>query len=59
MTISDNGEGFDPNSKSVKKSFGLNIMKERAKIIGASLDFKSILGEGTTITLFKKNKNSL
>jgi PAS domain S-box-containing protein len=59
LIISDNGEGFDPNNKSIKNSFGLNIMKERAKIIGASVDLKSILGEGTTITLFKKNKNSL
>jgi PAS domain S-box-containing protein len=59
MIISDNGQGFDPNNKLINKSFGLNIMKERARIIGASVDLKSIPGEGTTITLFKKNKNSL
>lgn len=54
MVISDNGRGFDLKDKSIKKRFGLNIMKERAKLIGASLNVDSSHNNGTIITLVKK-----
>jgi PAS domain S-box-containing protein len=54
IVISDNGKGFDLKNNSEKRKFGLNIMKERAKSIGASLKVNSAPGEGATITLLKK-----
>ncbi len=55
MAIADNGKGFDINSEIATRRFGLQIMKERARLIGASLSIESIPGKGTTITLLKKN----
>jgi signal transduction histidine kinase len=56
LIISDDGSGFDVGSTSLRRAFGLNIMKERANLIGAILDINSIPGEGTTITLLRRNK---
>jgi PAS domain S-box-containing protein len=53
LVISDNGVGFDKNDRSFRKNFGLNIMKDRANSIGASLNIESIPGKGTTLTLVK------
>jgi signal transduction histidine kinase len=50
MIISDNGKGF--NTKSAKKKrtgFGLVGMRERAALIGATLEIESTPGQGTTI----------
>lgn len=53
MTIADNGVGFD--TKEVQNGgdehWGLFIMMERAKAIGASFDVKSLSGQGSRITL--------
>jgi len=61
MTINDNGVGFNPEATS-SENLGLIIMKERAKMIGASLDLDSYPGKGTKITVGyynnKKNKNN-
>ena len=60
MTIDDNGVGFNPEAAS-PENLGLIIMKERAKMIGASLNLDSYPGKGTKITISyyndKKNKN--
>lgn len=53
LIISDNGVGFDMKNKSFKKNFGLNIMNERAKVIGADLEIISSPGAGTRVTLSK------
>lgn len=55
IVISDNGKGFNLSDKSEKRKFGLNIMRERAKSIGASINVNSTPNKGTTITLLKKN----
>lgn len=55
LTVSDNGKGFDVSDRSVGKRFGLQIMRERAKLIEASLLIRTSPGKGTTITLIKKN----
>lgn len=48
LEIRDNGGGFD--LKAVRAtSLGINIMKERAEEIGASVQIESDLGEGTRI----------
>lgn len=63
MAINDNGVGFNPESIS-PENLGLIIMKERAKMIGASLDLDSNPGKGTKISVVyyssnnKKNKRN-
>lgn len=54
VTIKDDGEGFDVEktlAKSAeKKSLGLKGMKERAELLGGSLEIISHTGDGTKIT---------
>ena len=47
MEIRDNGVGFP--QKMNRKGIGINIMKYRASIIGATFDLKSSRNVGTTI----------
>ncbi len=51
LTISDNGNGFDPLEIKSKKTLGLLGMKERALIMKGELITQSIPGTGTTITV--------
>jgi signal transduction histidine kinase len=48
MVVTDDGKGFDNNKE--KKSLGLLGMKERAHIMGGSLQISSTEGNGTTVT---------
>lgn len=50
LLISDNGNGFNSN-KIAPENLGLIIMKERSKLIGASLDISSDPGRGTKISI--------
>ncbi len=52
LSISDNGNGFDENE--IVKGNGLDSIKRRAKEIQATLEIKSISGNGTTLSLSKK-----
>jgi len=55
MEIDDDGVGFD--TKDIYyEDLGLIIMKERATIIGASFDLKSVPGKGTKIMVTYNNK---
>ena len=48
LQVSDDGKGF--NTRGIPpNSLGLNIMRERAREIGASLTVRSKVGEGTTV----------
>jgi PAS domain S-box-containing protein len=52
LTISDNGKGFKIQKQEQiirKGSLGLIGMRERAHLIGATLNLKSIVNKGTTI----------
>lgn len=52
MTIEDDGAGFDPTTlgmDSGKRHLGLISMKERAEILGGSLDIYTAPDKGTTI----------
>jgi signal transduction histidine kinase len=51
MTISDNGVGFDPVRTGLERGghFGLQIMFERAREIGAHIEIKSNPGSGTQV----------
>ncbi|MBV8682987.1 MAG: hypothetical protein JO111_08955 [Caulobacteraceae bacterium] len=48
ITVSDDGEGFDPASSG---GFGLAGMRERAAAIGANLTIASAPGDGTRVTV--------
>lgn len=50
LTIEDNGRGFDPR-RVPSNHFGLEVMRERAAGIGASLTVQSFVGYGTRLTL--------
>lgn len=52
MTISDNGIGFDPQALSPETPhWGIAIMRERARALGATLGIQSAPNAGTKITL--------
>lgn len=52
--ISDDGRGFDPQNApgAEEKHFGLSIMRERAEQVGAKLEIRSIIGQGTQILVY-------
>ena len=50
VRISDDGRGFDP-ATTPGGHFGVNIMHDRAQILGGRLDVASAPGQGTTVTL--------
>ncbi len=53
LIVEDNGEGFDAKEESVVrtsgKGLGLVGMRERAALVGGSLEIESAPGDGTTI----------
>jgi len=52
MTISDNGVGFDPPGALVETThWGIAIMRERARVLGATLEIQSAPNAGTSIIL--------
>lgn len=51
VQVSDNGKGFNIESKNKSLSLGLKTLFERAKIIGAQLILDSELNKGTVMTL--------
>jgi signal transduction histidine kinase len=57
LTIKDNGAGFPQNPNI--KGIGLNIMKYRASIIGASFEIESDKETGTRIRVLGKRTNML
>ncbi|WP_299890997.1 sensor histidine kinase [uncultured Lacinutrix sp.] len=51
VVISDNGKGFDFETKQKNISLGLKTLFERAKIIGAKMNLDSEISKGTKMTL--------
>ncbi len=54
VVVSDNGHGFNVNNKSddsLNSRLGLVGMRERAQLIGAKLQIKSLEGIGTTVSV--------
>jgi two-component system, NarL family, sensor histidine kinase DegS len=52
LHVTDDGVGFDIVKAAMhKKSVGLLSMRERAELIGGSLQIQSTLGKGTAVTL--------
>ena len=53
LHVSDDGRGFDPSSIS-PDHLGLGIMRERAQVIGATLEIESRPGHGTQVMVVWK-----
>lgn len=51
LTVRDDGRGFDTGRGVRDSAYGLVGMRERADVVGASLQVESAPGEGTTITV--------
>lgn len=51
LRVEDDGGGFDSDSVDAKESLGLELLEERAELIGATLEVSSQMGLGTTINL--------
>jgi signal transduction histidine kinase len=51
LTVRDDGVGFDAHGPTGPLSFGLVGLAERAALLGAQLEVRSRIGEGTTITV--------
>jgi signal transduction histidine kinase len=51
LTIEDDGQGFKVAPQAAERQFGLVGMRERAALIGGSLEIADRAGQGTTIRL--------
>lgn len=51
LTISDDGVGFDPDRTGGDLAYGMRGMQERAALIGAQLEVRSRLGDGSAIVV--------
>lgn len=49
--VRDNGRGFDPDRAKDETHVGLQIMRERAQCIGASIEVNSHAGQGTEVRI--------
>lgn len=49
LTVWDDGVGFDPESIDAEGHHGLNGMRERAALVGGTIDIASRPGEGTRV----------
>ena len=51
LVVEDNGVGFEPSENTASRGFGLASMRERAALVGATLEVESAPGEGTSVFL--------
>ena len=51
VEVRDDGKGFDPACAATRKSFGLLGMRERATVLGGSIDITSVPLQGTVVSL--------
>jgi signal transduction histidine kinase len=49
MMVRDDGKGFDVDEAQARKSLGLHGMRERAELVGGTLQVLSVIGAGTTV----------
>ena len=50
VSVSDNGQGFDPSLPLPERISGLELMRYRASTMGGTLSVESLPGRGTTLT---------
>jgi two-component system nitrate/nitrite sensor histidine kinase NarX len=58
LYIRDDGQGFDPK-QTISGHYGLGMMRERAKAVGAQLSIMSRPGHGTELTVRWTNPSSV
>ncbi len=58
LTVSDDGQGFDPATVDLEQRLGLRGMRERAEMVGGTLAVESSVGKGTTVRLIIQNPKS-
>ena len=51
LIIKDDGNGFDKDKITDKRTLGILGMKERTSMLGGIYDIASITGKGTTVTV--------
>lgn len=51
IEVRDDGTGFAPDAARASQHVGLNIMRERAALIGAEVEITATAGQGTTVRL--------
>jgi signal transduction histidine kinase len=51
LTIKDDGRGIKEEEQSAQSSIGLLGMRERAHLLGGTIDITGVEGKGTTVTL--------
>jgi signal transduction histidine kinase len=51
ITIQDNGQGFTPETGERARGLGLMGISERARMLGAKHELKSVPGKGTSLTI--------
>ena len=51
LSVIDDGLGFEPHEEPLPTTYGLEGMRERAALIGARLEVRSLPGRGTTVRL--------
>jgi signal transduction histidine kinase len=54
LRVSDDGRGFDVDSRRVRRAdghLGLDLLADRARDLGATLEIESAPGKGTTVIL--------
>jgi len=51
LTVSDRGAGMDTASAETRPGLGLLSIKERARLVGGSVEIRSAPGQGTTVTV--------
>lgn len=51
LDLCDDGAGFDPAKVDSEERYGLQLMRERAQLIGASFEVSSRRGQGTAISM--------
>jgi signal transduction histidine kinase len=57
LEIADDGRGFDPEAVPAGH-FGLGIMRERARAVGASVQVRSHVGQGTVVRMMWRGGRS-
>ncbi len=51
LTVSDDGQGFDPDRVSISRGIGIAGMQERARLLGGTLELQAEAGRGTVVKL--------
>jgi signal transduction histidine kinase len=50
VNVDDNGKGFDPDTLEKGGSLGLNLIRERAEMLGGNFELDSVVGKGTRVS---------